>query len=332
MENSLSRRGFLANAATAGPLAAFSFEERALLAWMDRKPAAPPAAGPAGEMPRGKIGKLEVSRLIVGGNLTSGNAHSRDLLYVSSLVRRYFTDDKIFETWALCEECGINTAILRLDGQVLRLLDLYRRERSGKIQWIVQIKPARRDVEGFKEDVRKAIDHGAVGAYVQGSVADEFVREGRVGLIGEALQVIKDAGIVAGLGAHCLEVPAACEKAGFGPDFYMKTLHSANYPSFNPRGVKWEPFHPISRASTDNVWCTNPEETVEFMRKVDRPWVAFKVLAAGAIPPKDGFRYAFENGADFVCAGIFDFQVKEDARLAREILGGRLDRHRPWRG
>ena len=68
------------------------------------------------------------------------------------------------------------------------------------------------------------------------------------------------------------------------------------------------------------------------MRKVDRPWVAFKVLAAGAIPPKDGFRYAFENGADFVCAGIFDFQVKEDALLAREILSGRLDRRRPWRG
>ena len=33
-------------------------------------------------MPMGKIGKLQVSRLICGGNLISGFAHSRDLVLV----------------------------------------------------------------------------------------------------------------------------------------------------------------------------------------------------------------------------------------------------------
>ena len=36
------------------------------------------------------------------------------------------------------------------------------------------------------------------------------------------------------------------------------------------------------------------------MEKIDKPWIAFKVLAAGAVHPKKSFRYAFENGADFV--------------------------------
>ncbi len=330
MDQILSRRGFLANAAAVGPAAALSLEERALLSWMGRKapPQEPPA--PARKMPTGRIGKLEISRLIVGGNLTSGNAHSRDLLYLSPLVRRYFTDDKIQETWALCEESGINTTILRLDDQTVRLINAYRK-RGGRMQWIMQIKPPAASVAAFKEDLEKALDNGVVGAYVQGSMADALVQDGRIGLVGEFLQAIKDKGVPAGIGAHCLEMPAASEKAGFKPDFYMKTLHRSDYWSFNPRGEAWEPFHPISRRSADNVWCTNPEETIEFMKKVAGPWIAFKVLAAGAIHPRDGFRFAFESGADFACAGIFDFQVREDAALAAEVLSGPLDRKRPWR-
>jgi len=56
------------------------------------------------------------------------------------------------------------------------------------------------------------------------------------------------------------------------------------------------------------------------MGTVKKPWIAFKVLAAGAFLPKDGFRFAFENGADFICVGMFDFQVVEDVNVASEVL------------
>jgi hypothetical protein len=70
------------------------------------------------------------------------------------------------------------------------------------------------------------------------------------------------------------------------------------------------------------------------MRTVTKPWIAFKVLAAGAIHPQDGFRFAFENGADFVNVGMFDFQVREDAILAGDIVTEitTRGRRRPWRG
>jgi hypothetical protein len=55
-------------------------------------------------------------------------------------------------------------------------------------------------------------------------------------------------------------------------------------------------------------------------------------MAAGAIHPRDGFKYAFENGADFVCAGMYDFQMVEDVNIANEILAGNLNRVRPWKG
>ncbi|MCU0916049.1 MAG: hypothetical protein MUC88_16025 [Planctomycetes bacterium] len=302
-----------------------------LLAQLQKGPAPTEPVSSAGSLPTGKIGNLTITRLIVGGNLTSGNAHSRDLVYVSSLLRQYFTPAKIFETWELCEECGINTAVLRLDDQVVGLLTKYWNERGGKLQWIVQIKPGKRDLEAFRTDIKRAVDHGAVGAYIQGNVSDVLVRDGQIGLLGEVLQCIKDTRVVAGIGAHALEVPMACEKAGLKPDFYLKTLHSPNYWSFNPRGEKWEPFHVGGKLDHDNVWCMQPQETVEFMKSVTTPWIAFKVLAAGAIRPEAGFQYAFDNGADFICAGMFDFQVREDTIIARQILSAGPKRQRPWR-
>jgi hypothetical protein len=66
------------------------------------------------------------------------------------------------------------------------------------------------------------------------------------------------------------------------------------------------------------------------MKAVEKPWIAFKIMAAGAIPPPDAFRYAFENGADHILVGMFDFEIREDAGIARGILAN-VKRGRPWR-
>jgi len=67
------------------------------------------------------------------------------------------------------------------------------------------------------------------------------------------------------------------------------------------------------------------------MKKVEKPWIAFKVLAAGAIHPSEGFKYAFGNGADFVCVGMFDFQITENVLIARDQISVNSKRQRPWR-
>jgi hypothetical protein len=80
----------------------------------------------------------------------------------------------------------------------------------------------------------------------------------------------------------------------------------------------------------DNMWDLFPEKTVEYMKTVSKPWFAFKVLAAGAIQPKEGFKFAFENGADFIVVGMFDFQVIDDVNIACETLSGLKPRERAW--
>ena len=80
------------------------------------------------------------------------------------------------------------------------------------------------------------------------------------------------------------------------------------------------------------MWCLFPEKTIEYIQKVKKPVIAYKVLAAGAIPPEDGFQYAFDNGADFICVGMFDFQIVEDANITIRSIEKAKNRQRPWYG
>jgi len=339
MQKPLNRRQFLKKSlvSSAAVASVLGLEEKILLAQQEKTAGKSSAGLPKGDvngLPAGKIGNVKISRLICGGNLTNGYAHSRDLIYVSDLLKRYFTDEKVIETYQICEECGINTVIANVRGaksdeqaeNTVRVLNKYWNERGGQIQWLAQTNPQVDDLTG---SIQKAIDNGAVGAFVQGGVADEFVRKGHVDLLGKAVEFIKKNGLIAGVGGHELRTTMECEKAGINPDFYMKTLHSTNY---------WSARRPdqdkdvIDNYAADNYWDKDPQKTIEFMKTVKRPWIAYKVLAAGAIHPRDGFKFAFENGADFICAGMFDFQVREDVVVAKNILSGKFDRQRSWMG
>jgi len=323
MDKRVDRRAFIKKTilGSAAVTSAVSLEEKALLAAMSQ-PNRPSADSVKG-LPAGKIGSVRISRIICGGNLIGGFAHSRDLIYASSLLKHYFTDEKIIETLQICEQNGINTIICGPSSAAL--LKKYWDERGGRIQWIAQCGSKTDDITG---EVKQAIDGGAVGAFLLGNIGDLWARNDRVDLIGKFVDFIKQNGIIAGCGGHNVRTPMACEKAGLNTDFYMKTHHSMNY---------WSKRRPdqqkdvIDNYNIDNYWDKYPEQTVEFMKTMEKPWIAYKVLAAGAIHPRDGFRFAFENGADFCCVGMFDFQVIEDVLVAKDILSGTIDRSRPWR-
>jgi hypothetical protein len=339
MAERTDRRRFL-NAAllgTAGAGALLSHEERILGASL-KADADKPNPGPTpyqGEaLPVGRLGKLKISRLVLGGNLIGGWAHSRDLLYVSNLLRAYNTDAKIFETLALAEQCGVT--MIQIDPACFDVVQKYRREHGGKIQMMVCIHPDA-DEKKVRTEIQGLVDGGAEALYTHGMVADQCVRNGDLRTLARAIELIKKAGVPAGVGSHSLETTIASESHDLDPDYYVKTFHPDTYWSATPKDHRQEWCWYLPRTQNhddynDNMFCIDPERTQKVMRAVAKPWFAFKVMAAGAIPPHIGFTHAYENGADFVIAGMFDFQLAYDVKLAVKALHRAKARERPWRG
>jgi hypothetical protein len=283
--------------------------------------AAVPVA-PAESLPTGQIGDMSVSRLLLGGNLLTHYTHSRDLQYVYSLAKHYNTDEKILGTLALAEEHGINTVVVHNVRATISLLQEHRR-RGGKMQWITCTFHALAggDLARFNREIEELVDSGTDAVYVSGVEADvlcgfgndisasnsaERTAEPRLELLGRAVDMAKAHGLPTGLGAHRLGPIMDCEREKIDVDFYLKTFHHHEYPT--------------AKLQHDSSWCPQPEEVIQFMQSVEKPWIAFKVMAAGAIPPENAFRYAFTHGADFVLAGMFDFEIAQDAQIVREVF------------
>jgi hypothetical protein len=285
------------------------------------------------KMPVGRIGDLSLGRLISGSNLISMNMHARDLDYVSALAAHYNSEERVLMTLKKCEEHGINGIVLKDHNFRQFKLSRYWNEWGGGMEWLADVITT--DINEYEKLLVEHLELGAGAAYLWGGSSDTWYHEGKPGNIVKAFEIMKKYNIPVGICAHRLEPIAFCEKEGLPVDFYMKTLHHDRYWSAHPRRNRrfiemYEEESPNHDEYHDNMFCHDHQETVDFMQDVKAPWIAFKVLAAGAIPAADGISFAFENGADFVCLGMFDWQVEEDVELARKAIAASRNRKRPW--
>jgi hypothetical protein len=268
-----------------------------------------------------------------GSNLISMNMHARDLDYVRALATHYNTEERVLMTLKRCEELGVNGIVLKNHNFRRFRLSKYWDEWGGQMKWLADV--ITRDVNKYEKLLVEHLELGASAAYLWGGATDIWFHENKRGHIIKAFEIMKKYDVAVGIGAHRLAPIRFCEREGLKPDFYIKTLHHDRYWSAHPRRNRefmemYSPWSEDHNKFHDNLWCDNHQETVDFMQDVKVPWIAFKVLAAGAIPAKEGLEYAFRSGADFVCLGMFDFQVKEDVELTRQAIAKAKGRKRPW--
>jgi hypothetical protein len=323
MSRHLSRRGFVKSSLFASAAIPLGLGGRANSLAQAAPAADAASATPSETLPTGKLGAQPFSRLILGGNLIGGWSHSRDLSYVSTLMRRYNSPAKIRETLERAEGLGItaiNTWVMDDNSEIFEHW-----KNGGKIKWFSQ---ARLDAGGGFSQFQRAIDEGAAGVHLTGDAAEGLLDRGQFEKVGESVQFIKSQKRIAGVAAHDLRVIVECEKVKVDADFYQKTLHTHEYYTA-PRADETGAI-----GGHENSWCKDAQAVVDFMANVKKPWIAFKILAAGAIPPRAAFPYAFNSGADFILVGMFDWQLEEDAKLARRVVtavaGPNSKRTRPW--
>ena len=318
MRNHISRRGFVKASLLASAALPLALDSKTGSAAESS-----PVPSPAEPLPQGQIGNQKISRLMMGGNLIAGWSHSRDLSYVSTLMRRYNSPSKIRETLELGESNGItaiNTWVMDDNSQIFEHW-----KAGGKMKWFAQ---TRLDAGGGFSQIQRAIDQGAVGVHLTGDAAESLLAQDKFEKVGETIEFIKGQKRIAGVAAHDLRVIVECEKAKLDVDFYQKTLHTHDY--FTAQRA--DDAGPVG--AHDNSWCKDPQAVIDFMANVKKPWIAFKILAAGAIPTRAGFPHAFNSGADFILVGMFDWQVEDDAKLARRAFaaacGPNCKRTRAW--
>jgi hypothetical protein len=270
------------------------------------------------QVPAGEIAGMKLVRMMLGGNLLTHYTHSRDLRYVYYLAAHYNTPEKIFETMRIAEAHGINAVVIHTAPGVVAGMREYKKQ-GGKIQWIIcSTAPITEDMAEYTQSCQECVDAGVDSLYLWGVQADALTE--RPDLMKKAVGTMKSFGVPVGVAAHKVEVVEVCEKENIKHDYYLKTFHSHNYPT--------------AHLNYDSSWCDDPQKVIDVMAVVEKPWIAYKIMAAGAIPPRTALEYAFSNGADFTVFGMFDFEIDEDTRLLNEVLAleSVKNRVRKWFG
>ena len=274
----------------------------------------------------GRIGGVELSRLILGGNMIGGWAHCRDMRFYDKLVKAYFTDERIFRNFRIAEACGVNTILT--NPALMRAINRYWREEGGRIRFISDSGHP----EGVVKGARVSVENGASLVYYHGGNADGAALKGDWKAFRTYLDETRKLGVPVGIGCHRLATVRFCVEHDCLPDFWMKTVHRVDYPTAHLGEDRKE--SKTGLGVCDNRFVdTDRQEVFDYMQSRPEPWIAFKVLGAGIEHPRDAFPVVYRGGADFACVGMYDYQVVEDVNIANEVFRDGLPaRSRPWHG
>jgi hypothetical protein len=257
-----------------------------------------------------RLGNVEVSRLVIGGNPFSGFSHQgpeRDKQF-----RKYYTQQRIKDTLRKAEQAGINTVFARADNHMIRLLEEYWDE-GGKIQWIAQTASERAD---FLSNIRTAAANGAKGCYLHGGQSDFFFHQKQHDNMHQALATMKSAGLAAGFAGHNVAVHEWI-RDNLKADFQVCCYYDPTPRTDDPNHVSsdHEKFDPAHR-----------DQMAAAIRTFTCPTVHYKVFAAGRTDPRQALQYVAKTirPQDIVLIGCFlgdnENMIAEDVKLFEEIV------------
>jgi len=260
----------------------------------------------------------EVTRLICGGNPLSGFSHVSDALDREMI--EYYTMPNILKLLDDCWGNGINTFQSRGDRHQMRAF-LEHRQSGGKMQWIAQTASEFRDI---KANVREIAEYAPIAIYHHGTHVDNSWHRGEFDQVLGIIECIKEQGLPAGLGTHQPQVVEYVEGKGWPVDFYMCCLYDL------ARGYKAAPAAQQDAYAQDKFPAEDPAAMAAVIRQVEKPCLAFKVMAASRncdTPEctRRALRVALESvkPTDGIVVGMFPKyrdQVVENAGFVREIL------------
>ncbi len=258
-------------------------------------------------LPTVQINDLEVTRLIIGGNPFSGFSHQspkRD-----QEMMDYYTVARIKQALRKAEAAGINTTVMRSDTHIQRMLREYYNE-GGKIQWIAQVG---HDSEAFTLEaaIDQAVANRAVAAYIHGGVIDQFYSERNSRRISELIDHIHSHDIPAGVAGHAPQAHLWTYELDADIDFQAFCFYNCGS---------------LHDGKGDRFNSEDPPKACQAIRCIQRPVLAYKILGAGRVEPRQAFEYAFANikDTDAVVVGMYlgdnEKMIEENAQMVTTTI------------
>jgi hypothetical protein len=271
-------------------------------------------------LPTIKLGKNEVTRLIIGGNPIYGHSHFNRIL--SNYMVTWHTPERVVELLNHAEAHGINTWQNSYTERTLSDLDKYR-EQGGKMHWLSLGKP---DWDEKPELIEQAAKRNPIGIAPHGALGDRLHREKKTQTLLTLLKRIRDAGVLVGLSAHNPQLIELAEEKEWPVDYYMCCLYYLTRPREEFRKLMGGEV-PLGEVYLES----DPPRMFEAVRKTKRPCLVYKVLAAGrkvenASQVKQAFEHAFASikPTDALIVGMYQQQsdqVAQNAAMVRELCG-----------
>lgn len=258
-----------------------------------------------------QIGKLSISRTIIGGNPFSGFAHQTPQRSID--MKRWYTVARIKDALRQAEALGINTHISRADHHVMRYLMEYWDE-GGKIQWFAQTCP---ELGTIDRGIENAIAGNASACYIHGGVMDNLLANNGLDQVPPAINKIHKAGIPAGIAGHNPEVFRWAERTTLPVDFYMCSYYNSAH-----RDKHAEHITGMAEWFDDK----DRDEMVATIKGLSKPAIHYKVLAAGRNKPQEALLFVAKHlrPQDAVCVGVFTGDkadmLAENLRILEECL------------
>ena len=318
------RRRFLQSAATISAGMAFACDADAEEAAAQYVPAA--ASRPVEPdkpllLPKLKLGKWEISRLIIGGNPFYGYSHFNRLF--STHMTEWATPERVCEALRRAEHCGINT--WQFSHTARPLADLKRhQEAGGKMQFIIL---SHREMEEDPAVVKELAKLGPIGMVHHGGSGERKRRAGKAGEIKDFLKRVRDAGVLAGLSTHDPEFLEQVQAENWEIDFFMTALFYLTRTA--------EDFKKLlgTKPLGELYLPEDPPRMCAVIRKTPKPCLAYKVLAAGRVTDTpqqidQAFRFALDNikPNDGMIIGMYPRygdQIRENAERVLRIAGAK---------
>lgn len=257
-----------------------------------------------------KLGHVPISRFILGGNPFGGYSHQtveRDNEMVD-----WYTMERVKEAYRLAEQAGVTAHLGRADNFIIRALREHWNE-GGTLTWVAQQCPG---VGTLMHGVRNAIHGKAKCCFLHGGEMDHRVATGQTAEVFEAIKVIKDAGMPAGVAGHRTDtIQWAADHLEL--DFFMTSY-------YNPSDRTRQPVRDYN--DTEYYGPEDREAMCALIQQLPAPAIHYKVLAAGRNNPKEAFEYVADvyRPGDAVCVGIFTKDsrdmIQEDIVLLETAL------------